>query len=257
MDAAAASFGNLMLLVAALGTAWAWLTQRRRAFVWSLVLWLPVPFYTWSVAYGSAPIFLPAWWPHSWYNTRYGIELLPALALGLGFAASFALAAVREFKAGWTQIAAFAILVLLAANAAIMARERPLVYVEGTGNAEARRPYEAILSAALRTQLARHPGGIVLMDTSVYPQVVALSGIALRQTINESDKEYYQAALASPAERAALVLAFDGDEIDQAVHAHPAALTAVAHLAWPGQTASTLYVSDTSPAGEAIAAGTR
>ena len=77
---------------------WAWLTERRRAFAWALLLWLPVPFYAYSVAYGSVPIFLPVWWPHSFYNLRYGIELLPAFALALGFAAQFCLAAVREFK---------------------------------------------------------------------------------------------------------------------------------------------------------------
>ena len=77
--------------LAALGTARAWLVEktRRRAIAWTLLLWLPVPFYAWSVAYGSVPIFFPAWWPFTWYNTRYGLELLPALALGLGFAAQY------------------------------------------------------------------------------------------------------------------------------------------------------------------------
>ena len=65
------------------------------------------------------------------------------------------------------------------------------------------------------------------MDTSVYPQLVALTGIPLRQTINESDKQFYTAALAAPASHAAIVLAFDGDAIDQAVKAHPAGLSAV------------------------------
>jgi len=33
---------------------------------------------------------------HSWYNLRYGMELLPALALGLGFAAQFIRAIMLE-----------------------------------------------------------------------------------------------------------------------------------------------------------------
>ena len=49
------------------------------------------------------------------------------------------------------------------------------------------------------------------METSVYPQLVALTGIPLRQTINESDEQFYTAALAAPATHAAIVLAFDGD----------------------------------------------
>ena len=98
MDAAAAAWGNALLALSLLGTAWALADRAPARFHWALLLWLPVPFYAYSVAYGSVPIFLPVWWPHSWYNTRYGMELLPALALGLGFAAQFVLAAVREFK---------------------------------------------------------------------------------------------------------------------------------------------------------------
>ena len=52
------------------------------------------------------------------------------------------------------------------------------------------------------------------MNTSIYPEIVALTGIPLRQTINESDLEIFRAALAAPAAHAAIVVAFDGDEID-------------------------------------------
>jgi hypothetical protein len=49
----------------------------------------------------------------------------------------------------------------------------------------------------------------------------------------------------------AIVLAFDGDEIDQAVKAHPEGLTAVGRFAQAGQASGTLYVSGTSAAGQA------
>jgi hypothetical protein len=81
----------------------------------------------------------------------------------------------------------------------------------------------------------------------VYPNLVAFTGIPLRQTINESDREYYSAALAAPATHAAVVLAFDGDEIDQAVKAHPAGLEMVRRFEAPGQNSGTVYVSDTPP----------
>ena len=76
---------------------------------------------------------------------------------------------------------------------------------------------------------------------------MAFSGIPLRQTINESDREFYQAALAAPAAHAAIVLAFDGDEIDQAVRAHPEGLTLVRRFSSKGQPPGAIYVSDTSP----------
>ncbi len=250
MDAAAAAWGNVLLVVSLLGTAWAGLTARRRAFLWALLLWFPVPFYAYSVSYGSVPIFLPTWWPHSWYNLRYGMEMLPAFALGMGFAAQLVLAVVNEFKPRevnplWVRCAAGALFALLVLNAAQMVRERPLVYVEGTKNIEARRAYEIQIPPALRSLLAGRPGAVVLMDTSVFPEIVALTGIPLRQTINEGDLEIYHNALTAPAAHAAIVLAFDGDEIDRAVKAHPDGLTAVRRFTLAGQPAATIYVSGT------------
>jgi hypothetical protein len=250
MDAAAAAWGNVLLVVSLLGTAWAGLTARRRAFLWALLLWFPVPFYAYSVSYGSVPIFLPPWWPHSWYNTRYGMEMLPALALGMGFATQFVLATVNEFKPRevnprWVRCAAGALFAVVVLNAAQMVRESPLVYVEGTKNIESRRTYEIEIPPALRLLLAGQPGAVVLMDTSVFPELVALTGIPLRQTINEGDMEIYHNALTAPAAHAAIVLAFDGDEIDRAVKAHPDGLTAVRRFTLAGQRAATIYVSGT------------
>jgi hypothetical protein len=257
LDAAAAAWGNVLLALSVLGTAYAWLTERSRAFAWALLLWLPVPFYAYSVAYGSVPIFLPVWWPHSWYNLRYGMELLPALALGVGFGAQFIRAIMLKFKPRhlsgerltlWLNWAVAFLMVVVNLNLLQMLRERPLVYVESTKNIEARRSYESQIPQALKALIAQRPGSVILMETSVDPELVALTGIPLRQTINESDLEIYKEALAAPAAHADLVLAFDGDEIDQAVKAHPARLTIVRRFSAPGQPSGTLYISDTGSA---------
>ena len=250
LDAAAASWGNVLLTLSLIGAAWAWVTEGRRAIGWVLLLALPIPFYAYSVAYGSVPIFLPEWWPHSWYNLRYGIELLPAFAIGLGFAAQLGHAAMRQFKprplkARWLNAAVALLFSLVALNAWQMLRERPLVYVEGTKIIDAHRPYELDIPPALRALLAERPGGVILMITSTDPQIVTLTGIPLRQTINEGDLEIYLHALEAPAAHAALVLAFDGDEIDRAVHAHPEGLTLYRRFSAPGQPSVTLYVSGT------------
>src|SRR4051812_43023327 len=103
LDAAGGRWGSWLLGTSVLGTAWAWLIARRRAFAWSLLFGLPVPFFAYSVAFGAVPIFIPAWLPHSWYNTRYGLELLPAFALGVAFFTHFVVAGVREFKPRWSR----------------------------------------------------------------------------------------------------------------------------------------------------------
>jgi hypothetical protein len=244
------AWGNTLLILSLLGTAWAWLSARKRAFTWALLFWFPAAFYAYAVSYGSVPIFLPIWWPHSWYNLRYGMEMLPAFALGLGFAAQFAIdvSVPREFKPRGSTYVAALLFAFVALNAALMLRERPQVYVEGTKIIEARRAYDEQIPPALRALLAKRSGGVVLLDTSVFPEIVAYTGISLRQTINESDLEIYRAALAAPAAHAAIVLAFDGDEIDRAVKAHPQGLTAVRRFSTPGKPAGTIYISDTSSA---------
>jgi len=251
MDAAPEAHGNLLLIIALLGSAWACLTAHRRAFLWTLLLWLPIPFYAYSIAFGSVPIFLPIWWPHSWYNTRYGMELLPAFALGLGFAAQFALASSRKLNPRSTIFVAAFLYAMVLLNAAMVVRERPLTYVEGAKNVESRRAFETEIPPVLRSLLAARPGAPVLMNTSVYPQLVSLTGIPLRQTINESDREFYNAALSAPAAHASIVLAFAGDEIDSAVKAHPVGLTLVRNFNATGRPSASVYVSDTPSATKA------
>ena len=245
MDAAGERWGIWLLSISILGTVWAWLIAHKRAFAWSSLLWLPVPFYAYSVAYNSVPIFIPPWWPHSWYNTRYGLELLPAFALGVAFFTHFVLTGVREFKPHWLNYVLAAVFVVVVWNAITVLKERPLCYVEGTKNIEARRAYDTEIPPVLRALEATRRGQPVLMNTSVHPEFVAFSGIPLRQTINESDREFYQAALAEPATHAAIVLAFTGDEVDQAVRAHPEGLTAVRRFSCKYQPAGTIYVSYT------------
>lgn len=245
IDAAAELWGARLLVLSVFGTIFGCLVARRRAFLWTLFLWLPVPFYAYSVAYGSVPIFIPKWWPHSWYNTRYGMELLPAFALSMALVAEIVLGVVREFKRQWAPYAASLCFALTVWNAWKVVAEKPLTYIEGTKNIEARRPFEEQIPPVLRSLLSTRPGGIVLMKTSVYPQIVAFSGIPLRQTVNEDDADFYSAALAAPASHAAVVVAFDGDDVDRAVKAHPARLTAVGRFAAQGQPSGTVYVSDT------------
>ena len=96
----------------------------------------------------------------------------------------------------------------------------------------------------LQDLLSPRPHGTVLMDTSAYPEIVAFTGIPLRQTINESDQEIFRAALAAPAGHAAIVVAFDGDDIDRAVKAHPEDSRSLASFTAKDQPSATIYVLD-------------
>ena len=78
VDAAAWETGFALMLASVAGL---WVALRRGIARASLLLWIPLAFYVYSVAYGSVPIFIPELYPHSFYNARYGMEMLPALSL--------------------------------------------------------------------------------------------------------------------------------------------------------------------------------
>jgi hypothetical protein len=249
---------NVILALALLGTVAIFIAQKstasRSIFAWMMLLWLPVPFYAWSVAYGSVPIFFPNWWPYTLYNTRYGLELLPAIAIGLGFAAHAVLQRLNALRLprAFSRIAAsplafilaFTLFFALAAtNVAQLLRNGPFVYEEGTKNLDARLTYDESIPPVLQDLLSLFPREPVLMDTSAYPEIVAYAGIPLRQTINESDLEVFRAALADPASHAAIVVCFQGDDIDRAVQAHPQGLTVAGHFTANNQPPATIYFS--------------
>jgi hypothetical protein len=244
-------WGNVVVATAAVGVVAGWFVEKdasRRAIVWTALLWLPVPFYAWSVAYGSVPIFFPAWWPFTHYNTRYGLELLPALALGLGFAAQFFATALdrwqgRRFAQFLPEIAFATFFFLAGLNAWGILIQEPIVYAESTYNLEARLPYDEAIPPLLRDMLHGDPRATVLMNTSMYPEIVAYTGIPLRQTINESDLQIWEAALLAPASHAAIVVAFDGDEVDRAVKAHPEGLKVAGRFTADRQPSATVYYS--------------
>ena len=83
VDAAWWETGWLVAGAALWGTWKAWKAGVNGA---AYLLWLPLPFYVYSISYGSVPIFIPQLYPHSFYNSRYGTEMLPVLAMFLAYA---------------------------------------------------------------------------------------------------------------------------------------------------------------------------
>lgn len=268
MVAAALGWGETIFAAAALGTAWAWLRygrkhatsnaapDRKSPWLWTLFLWLPLPFYVYSVSYGSVPIFLPVWKPFSWYNTRYGMEMLPAFAFFFGFAIEAALQWSQRHKPKYRTPILATLPVLIAANVALMLHQGPLTFVEAAKNTAARAYYNTVLAQALAKLHAEDPQGIVFMDTSMYPSLVPHAGLTYRQTVNESDKQFYWAALGDPAGHSSIILTFAGDEIDKAVHAHPEHLHRIQSFHSPStgwdQHDATLYVTDTFPSASSL-----
>lgn len=124
VDAAVWETGFAVMAAAVAGLV---LAVRRKMTLPALLLWMPLPFYVYAVAYGSIPIFIPQLWPHSYYNSRYGMEMLPALAV-------FAVLALMWVEERWkgprpllARVLPSVVLGLVALNAVLMMYRVPLV----------------------------------------------------------------------------------------------------------------------------------
>jgi hypothetical protein len=275
VDAAAWETGFAVMAAAVVGL---WIAARQQVERAALLLWIPLVFYVYSVAYGSVPIFIPQLYPHSYYNARYGMEMLPALALFACVAAAAlerrlarpaqagvdavgAATATSGGHAHWLYLVGIALAV---ANSLAMifgtsvvdtvaARIEhhpsnllanyapPLVLKEALVNATTRVPFERNLALVLE---GLPPGAPILMQQSDHIGALQDAGIPLRQTFNESDWDSWHAALKDPANHAAYVVALEGDAVSKAVAEHPEGLQEITILCGTGQPCARIYQSD-------------
>jgi hypothetical protein len=241
LGAAPLPLGKLLCWLSAAGTLAALWSFRRRQIWPVLLLWLPLPFYAYSVAYGSVPIFIPTWRPYSWYNTRYGMELLPAFALFTGclipvLLAGLPLAHVPKLRRYALPVS----FLLVVANSVVLLRSRPLVFQEAMVNSRSRILFETALANAL---LGIPGQGLILMRVSSDVGALQQAAIPLRRTVNEGDYLIWQRALEAPARSVSTVVAFDGDVVAQAVQRHPEGLQMSSVICSTGEPCARIYRS--------------
>ncbi len=215
-----------------------------------LLLWIPLPFYAYSVAYGSVPIFLPVWWPYSYYNVRYGLELLPLFSVMIAMAA-MATSGLRVKRIG----AVLSAVVVLVAAYAYWSSWRgdsqfergvrapwpgPICYREALVNGRSRLITEHWLATQFR-QLP--PDARILMGTSEYVGALQQAGIPLHHVVSESTFLVWEAAQSAPAAVADYVVAIGNDPVAAAVKTNSRALTIVAEKQKGDGPAVTLYRS--------------
>ncbi len=238
VDAAAWETGWLVA-AAALWASWQALRSKLNK-TW-LLLWVPLPFYVYSESYGSVPIFIPQLYPHSFYNSRYGMEMLPVLAVFLAYALAELVTRFGKVKSLVEQLAQPLAVMLVVMNTIWMLHETPLVLKEAMVNS---RPRLALEDPLARQLVTFSPGLPIMIETSDHVGAVQQAGIPLRQTISPNDYYLWKKAVASPAEAAAYVVAIGDDSIAKAVKAHPEGLTEVSILCTTNQPCARIYQSD-------------
>jgi 4-amino-4-deoxy-L-arabinose transferase-like glycosyltransferase len=211
------------------------LRPRRRTL---LALWIPLPFYALSIAYGGVPIFLPPWWPHSYYNVRYGIELLPAIAISAALLVN-SVSDVRYSRKLERTVWALGIALIVISYAGDW-YHTPISLREGRVNARTRMAFEAKLAG----EIAKLPSGSrLLMVTGDHVGALQQLGFHLNNVVNEGNWGLWDQAMATPASEAQYVIALEGDAVWRAVQQHPQGLEKIAEVHSEGQPAAVLYRS--------------
>jgi hypothetical protein len=162
---------------------------KRRVWWPAAILALAPFFYIWSMVSSGTPIYVPHLYPFSSYNTRYGLALLPLLALGgAGLAA---LAPVR-----WRWLAAFGVVAGCSSPWLLtLSAESWICWKESQVNSEVRRRWTAEAAGYLRTH---YRGGGILSSFGDLTGAVRAAGIPIRETLHEGNGPAWQAAMQRP-----------------------------------------------------------
>ena len=235
-------------LVAAAALWGAWKTLRARIGGAVFLLWLPLPFYVYSIAYGSVPIFIPQIYPHSFYNSRYGVEMLPAFAVFATIALWMGVRALGRLQPLAMRLGPPVMLLLIVVNTMLMLHATPLVLKEAMVNSRGRLAEDQPLAQILA---GFRPGAKIVMDSGYHVGAFEMARIPLRQVIGPGDYYGWRTALATPANAAPYVISTAGDDLSKAIAAHPQGLTELEILCASGEKCLRVYQSDALAGGGA------
>ncbi len=218
-------------------------TVQRTFAVPIALLWTPLVFYAFSIAHGGVPLYIPPWWPFTWYNIRYGLQLLPLFAVSLGVLA----AALATRRYGWILAALVAALVV--SSYVSVWRTQPLCLTEAVVNSRTRLTLEHAVARAIEQA---PPQSQFLMYLGNHVAIFQDAGIPLRRVVNEgnhrpwkkpSDPEgLWERALTDPSRYVDYVIAFEGDPVDHQVNRKNLTLLSIIHTT--GQARAQIYSTD-------------
>ncbi len=210
-------FRNAAALCVGPGLAWAGcagiaVALIRRA-VWPVtLLLLPAVFYLWSMHSGASPIFVPSLMSGSFYNTRYGLSLLPLLAMA---AAAWVTVVPRGLQA------IVAVLVVAAGTVFWLVHPGPenwVTWEESLRNSEGRRKWVAEAAQYLAPRFVRGSG--IISSSGEFRAVYRKMGIPLRESFSVDNDLPWLATVRRPELWLwqEWVLAMGGDPVESAVN---------------------------------------
>jgi hypothetical protein len=249
LNMADGNWGRFWLAAALVALAIAVWRLRAQSLV-MLLLWLPLPFYAFSIAYGSVPLHVYTWWPFATFNQRYGLQLLPMFAVSTGVltATVFLRGASGRHRGKLVAVT----LAFVVVSYAEVWKAEPQCLKEARRHWQIRHP----LNSAVQQTVARLPrNSQFLMDISEHVGIMEEADIPLRQVVNNEDHRpwkwpsdpegLWERALADPSRYVDFVIVFDGDAVDKGVNR--ANLTVLAEIHATGQPHAHIYAARNAP----------
>lgn len=214
--------GSLELAVLGL-VAWAVDVRERPRRAAALLFLVPLVFYVQSMAHAAVAIYVPTLFPRTYYNLRYGLEMLPAAALLPSFLISARLSRVRRML-----VAGVAIIILgVQFGVSVRGGADSIGNVqESLQNTPCGDPEERILIDLLRRD---YTGGTILTAMGKHPCVMPTLGIPYRSTLTELNRRYWNLLslgpsnwpAGSPPATLTWIIRGEGDPVDQLMQQYP------------------------------------
>ena len=182
---------------------WTAKTQTSRVKLMTGLLLVPWVFNVGSLVMGHSVIHTPELPPYTWFNDRYGLMMLPAVAVMCAF-----LVDKRRLAAGML----IAVMVLQTGR---MYLANEIITIEdgvrGTGG-------EFLDKSAgwVENNLADEEG-LILVAASSNDALMFSSGLPMRRFITEGAQKYWQASLADPTRHAKWVIMHKGDLVHKSL----------------------------------------
>ena len=178
---------------------------------------VPLPFYVNALAYAAIPLYVPTKFPFTYYNLRYGAEMIPALAVFAGFVLP------RTLPRAWRYgLLAFFVAGLVLQCGVLFSggAERLVVAREGILNTPCRSERQQAIIRFLRQH---YEGGRVLVAAGKWPCVFPEVGIHFRNTISDSNRDYWRELRPDASTQVEWIIRGDGDPVDELMRAYPQA----------------------------------
>jgi hypothetical protein len=150
--------------------------KRRATAIWFLLL--TPAFYVWSMYSSNAPIFVPTLYPFNYYNTRYGIAVLPLAAFGVG-------ALVLLIPRGWRKASVLLPVVAISPWAINHSRQSWICWKESESNSISRRIWTARGAKFLERNY--QPGDGMLISFGDVPGILCKARIHVSESLYEGN----------------------------------------------------------------------